>query len=377
MQFLTSPSAWLTFRSALLAHPGELRELTLQAEAARQAARLTVVDKKNLRPGEDPHDYSSQGPYWWPDPASPDGLPYIRHDGQTNPEFHGSDRQTLEDFCERVTSLVLHAWATGDTASAATAGRLLRVWFVDHETRMNPNLNHAQRIPGICEGRGIGIIDTNYLCFLIDQIGMLPLNEDWSAAHLDEVKRWFSDYLDWLLDSTHGRDECREHNNHGTWYDAQVACFAVFCGRTEVARSHIEEFTRARIASQIATDGSQPHELSRALALHYCTFNLIGFVVLAQAARRVGINLWSWQPEGCAGLHAAIAWLIPFYREERPWTWSQIAPFNRRNARFLMNIAAQATDDARFATISRELSGHARDAVSLPAAASPHSDSRQ
>lgn len=28
----------------------------------------------------------SVGPYWWPDPSKPDGLPYIRKDGHKNPE---------------------------------------------------------------------------------------------------------------------------------------------------------------------------------------------------------------------------------------------------------------------------------------------------
>ena len=28
----------------------------------------------------------SVGPYWWPDPSKPDGLPYIRKDGHKNPD---------------------------------------------------------------------------------------------------------------------------------------------------------------------------------------------------------------------------------------------------------------------------------------------------
>jgi hypothetical protein len=29
----------------------------------------------------------SLAPYWWPDPKSPNGLPYIRRDGERNPEI--------------------------------------------------------------------------------------------------------------------------------------------------------------------------------------------------------------------------------------------------------------------------------------------------
>jgi Alginate lyase len=40
------------------------------------------------------------------------------------------------------------------------AAELLRVFFVDPKTRMNPSLQYAQAIPGVSPGRGYGIIDT-------------------------------------------------------------------------------------------------------------------------------------------------------------------------------------------------------------------------
>ena len=57
-------------------------------------------------------------------------------------------------------TLGVAAWFFDDDPSAKQAARNLRVWFIDPETRMNPNLEHGQAIRGVNEGRGTGLIDT-------------------------------------------------------------------------------------------------------------------------------------------------------------------------------------------------------------------------
>ena len=46
---------------------------------------LTVTASVCERSAGGTHDFYSEGDYWWPDPENPDG-PYIRRDGQTNPD---------------------------------------------------------------------------------------------------------------------------------------------------------------------------------------------------------------------------------------------------------------------------------------------------
>jgi hypothetical protein len=368
MPILTTARSWQAFRAALSASPEDGRLLQAGSDAALEIARLTVADKKAPPPGRTPNDYASQAPYWWPDPTTKSGLPYVRRDGEVNPEYYQGDRKTLDAFGEHFSGLVLQAYATGETATARHAGRLLRGWFIDAETKMNPHLRYAQGIPGICDGRGIGIIDTASLCFLVDEIGLLDFNPDWTPAHLEQVKAWFSAYLDWLLESEHGRAEAGEANNHGTWYDAQVACFAVFCGRDDVARRQIERFSKGRIATQIAPDGSQPHELARTLSRSYSTFNLLGFAVLAQTGRHLGIELWNWRPERGATIAEAVRWMLPYYLGERPWTWPQISPFNDATATLVLSLAAQGTGDSAFVEGSARLARHAWENVSFMSA---------
>jgi Alginate lyase len=49
--------------------------------------------------------------YWWPDQSEPDGLPYIRHDGQVNPEYYSiPDKKNLENMIDRVKTLSISTY---------------------------------------------------------------------------------------------------------------------------------------------------------------------------------------------------------------------------------------------------------------------------
>src|SRR5205085_645545 len=55
-----------------------LAKLEADAKTALKAAPLSVVNKEVTPPSGDKHDYMSQAPYWWPNPDTPNHLPYIR-----------------------------------------------------------------------------------------------------------------------------------------------------------------------------------------------------------------------------------------------------------------------------------------------------------
>ncbi len=77
-----------------------LEQLVEKANAVLKAGTVySVMQKTQLPPSGNKHDYMSQGPYWWPDPSKPDGKPYIRKDGQRNPEINGiTDHDQLHDY---------------------------------------------------------------------------------------------------------------------------------------------------------------------------------------------------------------------------------------------------------------------------------------
>jgi hypothetical protein len=219
-------------------HRPAVDRLRADAEEALKAKPLSVMDKRLTPPSGDKHDYMSIGPYWWPDPTKPDGLPYVQKDGQVNPQRreHDTDAAAFGRTQGRIETLALAYYFTGDERYAAGAAAHLRTWFLDPATRMNPNLNFGQAVPGRTEGRGTGIIDTTPLCDTADAVGLLAGSAAWTAEDQRGMVAWYAAYLGWLRTSRPGKAADKAPNNHGVWFDAQVACYALFVGRPDVAR---------------------------------------------------------------------------------------------------------------------------------------------
>src|SRR5713226_125374 len=223
-------------------------QLEREARKALSAGPTSVISKETVPPSGDKHDYMSQAPYFWPDPKSPNGLPYIRRDGERNPEINKiTDHRSLDQLESSVETLALAYYFKGDEAYAAKATQLLRAFFLDTATRMNPNLQYAQFIPGVNTGRGIGLIETRGLTQVVDSIGLLQGSKALTLADLYGLQDWFGKFLQWMLESKNGRDEAAAKNNHGTYYDVQVVSFALFVDKEDLARQVLQAARQKRI----------------------------------------------------------------------------------------------------------------------------------
>ena len=300
----------------------------------------SVVEKTKTPPSGDKHDYMSVGPYWWPDSTKPSGLPYIRKDGQINPDRYAiQDGTYLNALCDDVQVLTLAYYYSNDEKYARRVADLLRVWFLNGDTRMNPNLNYGQAIPGVTEGRGIGLIDTRMLAKLVDAVQLLKPSNAWPQTDQFALQAWFRQFLNWMLTSPIGKDEEDEHNNHGTYYDFQSLAFALFLNDKPLARQIIEQKTYKRIQSQLKEDGSQPHELARTLTWGYSLMNLKGFFGLARLAENVNIDLWNYETPDGKSLKKAYFWMLPYAEGEKPWTFQQIKAMHREEFMPLKAVA--------------------------------------
>lgn len=300
--------------------------LLQDADAALAMGPYSVVEKDALPPSGDAHDYMSLAPYWWPDPEREDGLPYVRRDGEVNEERERYDSPRLAAMCAAVYTLSTAYFFSDHEDFAERAALLLRTWFTADASKMNPHLEYGQAIPGRCDGRGSGIIDTHSFSWLVDGVGLLVAGESWTREDQREMEAWCSAYLDWLLTSEHGRQERAQKNNHATCYDVQVAALALFCQRPEVAREVLEG-ARARVVAQIEPDGRQLLELERTRSLSYSVMNLTAFFDLADLGRCVDVDLWHYESEDGRSIRRAFYWLLEHGLDDSSWPGEQIAPF--------------------------------------------------
>jgi hypothetical protein len=334
--------------------------LLKQADQALRMAPSSVMDKKAKPPSGDKHDYMSVGPYWWPDPSKPDGLPYIRKDGQTNPSRTDdqTDNATFKRLLGAVPTLALAYRETGREGYAAHAAKLLRVWFLDPSTKMNPNLNYGQAIPGRVDGRGTGIIDTAGLLELTQALPWLEKSSAWTKADRDGMKSWMAKYCAWLQTSKNGLEEAAAKNNHGTWYDVQVTALALYTGQTDLARRVVEEAKSKRIAAQIEPDGKMPLELERTNSLSYTTMNTRAFLNLADLAKKAGVDLWNYQTDDGRSIRKAIDFLGAYADPSKDWPFQQIGGVklsNRVEIATLLRRAALAYKDPRYEAMMAKL----------------------
>lgn len=301
-----------------------LDRLIREADEKLTIPPQSVARKKRLPPSGDAHDYLSLAPYWWPNPSTADSLPYVQRDGEVNPERFQYDVTPLENMTRAVRPLTFAYFFTSDEKYARHATQLLRAWFIDPLTRMNPNAQFAQFVPGFPEMvDGHGMIETVRFRWLPDGVGLLEGSPSWTEQDTSAMKNWLSDYQQWLLQSAVGQAAARLRDNKGSWYAAQIALYSLFIGGTAEAKRWIEHATE-RIGWQIEPNGSQPLELRRTRSFHYSMYNLQALFDLACLGTHVGIDLFRFATPDGRSIRRALDFLIPFATGKAQWPYPQI-----------------------------------------------------
>lgn len=303
-----------------------LSDLVCKAQIIQQAVSCMdspiphITDCLCSRSAGTIHDFYSEGDYWWPDPNKPDGLPFIRRDGQSNPENFTSHRLILRSMRNQVSTLALAYRISQDESYASHAVRILREFFVDEATKMNPNLNYAQAIAGICTGRGIGIIDTIHLTDIPFAVEVLKSSPSMTADLYHSLRDWFSQYLGWMLSSPNGIEEMNTLNNHCVCYIMQAAVFALFTDNEQIA-----EFCRfqykTRLLTQMDMDGSFPLELARTKPYNYSAFILDNLTSICQLLSTKEDNLWFFETPDHKSYQKALDFLSPYILDKAKWPY--------------------------------------------------------
>lgn len=259
------------------------KSIVKQADDICKASPVFVTDKKKSYSGNK-HNFESLSIYLWPDPKNPNG-PYITKDGQINPEYKEYDLPKLDKLTTYSRYLSVAFYLTGDIKYYQAFCRQLDTWFIDKQTKMIPNFEYSQFIPGRNNGKGCsaGIIDAYNFNDVIEAIRLTNTIQDIGSKRTKSMKKWFKSFASWMQNSDIGKGERNMTNNHGTAYDITLYNMCAFSGETKVCDKVLASFTTLRIDPQISDDGKQPMELKRTKAFHYSIYNLthiIDFAIL-------------------------------------------------------------------------------------------------
>lgn len=289
------------------------------ATAALELAPVTITKFRAPLSAGGPNDFYSNGDYWWPDPAKTNGLPYLRRDGLTNPQNFVAHRRCVMQLRDAVAALGAAYRLTGDDRYVAKAVELLRVFFLDPQTRMNPSLPYAQAIPGVSPGRSIGIIDTLQLAEVPLAIQAMEKSAAFPPATLAGLKQWFRDYVGWMTTSKNGREEAEAGNNHAVAFWVQIAVFSQLTGDAAQLAECRRRFKEVFVPKQMAGDGSFPAELARTKPYGYSIFQLDNLAKLCQVLSTPADDLWKFELPDGRGIRRAMEFLYPFLAEKSRW----------------------------------------------------------
>ncbi len=303
-----------------------VRRLRAEADKHMKEGPWTVTSDRPSDPTIEPHEYYSEAPYWWPDPDNPAG-PYIRKDGQFNPDRFMANKSALNSMCDAVFTLGSAAYLLDDARYAQRAVRIINTWFVNPTTRMNPDLEYAQVIPGTNTGRAAGVIDGRVFIRAIQGMDFLAQTGAWDAKDRAAVRKWFTEYLEWLTESKQALEEKNSRNNHASWWTAQVAAVATFVENRTIQRMAFEYYRTRIFPRQIRGDGSAPREEARTRSLSYSVFNLEAFATICRIAQVQGVDLWSVRTKSGATIATVAEYLQPYLADPKRWSREQIVDF--------------------------------------------------
>ncbi len=280
-------------------YKGNLATLIRHADNCMQAPVVAITDKADqyTAPSGDKRDFMSIGSYSFPNPDTPDGMPWIRKDGAFNPTADLYDlKARLAPASRAMNTLGLAYFYTGNEEYARKAAEYASVWFVDPSTRMNPNMKYAACLPGHNNGNGYfyGLIQGTAIKDCLIGLSLLKGSKAYTPAIDAGVRQWVGELYTWFTTSDMGKEEKAMKNNHAMAFYVQAMAYALFIGKNDAIPEMTKEIRELVISKQIEPDGRQPHELARPSAYNYTVLNLDYLIEACIMAKDIDPDLFSY-----------------------------------------------------------------------------------
>ncbi len=293
--------------------------LIASADKLLDAKPTTVMDnddKRLVKPetmGASKHDFLNTSKYVWPD-----GKGWLKYDETqgVNTDWRNYSVSGLGPMVNRIKTLGLAYYFSGDEKYAAKAVEFARVWYLDPETKMNPNYQYGvvrpvNGKPGEYVTGPAGVINCHSHTYVMAGLSLIRGSKAYTPEFDKGMKEWVSQLYDWMLNHEYGKAEDRSKGNHAVAYDQVMLSFALFVGNDAEAKRIVDSFPEKRIFKQIEPNGEMAQETRRESGFHYSNYNLGHLMEFCDMAMEINPKLYYSNQDG-RSIENAIKFLVPY-----------------------------------------------------------------
>lgn len=311
----------------------DMTKFITEADAAAVAMPVSVTDKKKSFL-KDKHTYCSISRYVWPSETDP--RIYLIKDGKTNPEYKLYDLPGLELLRDRIKLLSVAFYITRDKRYYNAFVKQLRVWFLENETYMEPNLEYAQVQPGKNDNKGMsyGLVDLNRFTPVIESIFLVRSVKKMDKKTVQGLEQWFGEMLTWTLNSKQWKSVVRGNNNIVAALYVTLVEIARFTGNKAILEKLSNEYKDKVLDVQIDDEGKQPAELKRTIGFGYAVGNLNNIIDFCLIMEQAGIHFYR---DNQQRIDSAFEYLMQFVGNHEAFPYQQIQGWESYEAKLERN----------------------------------------
>lgn len=243
--------------------------------------------------------------------------PYVGRDGKVNPDVRTLNGPSAINNVGQYSIYGSIAFATKRTTKySQDVVNAIDYFFLNPDTKMNPNVNYGQIVRGEGpkgkKGTFTGVLDIRGVVKVINSIFILKSggSADWTNTRDQGMRDWILEYSTWLQESDIGKVTATRPNNHVSFYVAQLAASKYYAGDKPGAVFVLQSFFKKEFRDQIAASGEQPFEGVRAKPVHYRSFNLEALIMNAKLGDALGVDFWTAKSKYGATIQTALDYAI-------------------------------------------------------------------
>ena len=244
---------------------------------------------------------------------------------------HGSYGKQLDQMVDDVTTLSMAWFYTEQERYAKEATRIICEWFLEMDKDSGPSRFRTRNNRIIYDPCDISIFDSRRYIEVLDAIYLIESSRAWNPMKTKRMKKWFSEYLEWLLSSEEGKITDGLKNHVGTWYKAMLASFGFFIHDKDLVQETIHDAMDKYLAFQIDTSGMQPIETSTSCSFNNSLSNLEAHFILAKIGAWNQIDYWHHDEDGKGSIKKAADYLFRYIGNMEEWPYAQVTDVDARS----------------------------------------------